>query len=162
PSLPLGTTVEVEFAIDVKHSIEVRVRVSQDEGRERCESATIEPAPPARRPTRAEGDEVQKRFDELLREFRGGYRAGARPRAEQLRQALREALSYDDEPKAIQRMAELRDLLHQMEAHRGLVLDPPWTRFAQLVRQCLDVAAEVAAKTGRDREELFEHIQAQE
>src|SRR5262249_2094420 len=73
-----------------------------------------------------------------------------------------EALSYDDEPKAVQRMAELRDLLQQLEANRGLVLDPPWTRFEQLVRQCLDLAAEVAAKTGRDRDELFEHVQAQE
>ncbi len=42
------------------------------------------------------------------------------------------------------------------------ILDPPWPRFAQLVRQCLDLVAEVADRTGRDREELFEHVHAQD
>jgi hypothetical protein len=41
-------------------------------------------------------------------------------------------------------------------------LGPPWPRFAQLVRHCLDLAAQVADRTGRDREELFEHVRAQE
>ena len=30
------------------------------------------------------------------------------------------------------------------------------------MRRCLDLAAEVAKATGRDREELFEHVHAQE
>src|SRR5262249_39575979 len=42
------------------------------------------------------------------------------------------------------------------------ILDPPWPRFAQMVRHCLDTAAEVAGRTGRDREELFEHVRTQE
>ena len=54
---------------------------------------------------------------------------------------LLEALRYDDEPKAIQRMAELRELLQQLETSRGQMLDPPWPRFAQLVQHCLDLAA---------------------
>ena len=42
------------------------------------------------------------------------------------------------------------------------MLDPPWPRFAQLVRHCLDVAAEVAAGAGRDRDDLFQHVHAQD
>jgi hypothetical protein len=80
----------------------------------------------------------------------------------QIRQDLFEALRYDDEPKAIQRMAELRELLQQLETSRGQLLDPPWPRFAQLVEHCHGLAAEVATKTGRDAEELREHIRAQE
>ena len=59
-------------------------------------------------------------------------------------------------------MAELRDLQQQLELSKGQMLDPPWPRFAQLVRHCLDLAAEVAEATGRDRQELFEHVHAQE
>jgi hypothetical protein len=42
------------------------------------------------------------------------------------------------------------------------VLDPPWTHFAQLIRHCLDLAAEVANHTGRDRDELFVYVYGQE
>ena len=47
----------------------------------------------------------------------------------QLRQELNEALRYDDEPKAIQRMAELRDVLDELESRQGQDLDPPWPHF---------------------------------
>jgi molecular chaperone DnaK len=167
PSLPIGSPVEVEFAIDVKHTIEVRVRVrarSADDGEayERCETATLAAPPPPRRPTRAEIDEVQNQIEELLPQFSGTFRTRLRARALQIRQDLFEALRYDDEPKAIQRMAELRELLQQLETSRGQMLDPPWPRFAQLVQHCLSLAAEVAAQSGRDAEELCEHIRAQE
>jgi hypothetical protein len=163
PTLPVGSPVEVEFAIDVKHAIEVRVRVRQGAGRgDRCETATIEAPPPPRRPTRAEIEDVHQQIEQLLSEFSGSFRTRLRARADQLRQDLLEALRYEDEPKAIQRMAELRELLQQLEAGRGQALDPPWPRFAQLVRHCLDLAAEVADATGRDRAELFEHVHAQE
>jgi hypothetical protein len=49
-----------------------------------------------------------------------------------------------------------------LEASRVLALDPPWPRFAQLARRCLDLAVEAAKATGRAREELFEHVHAQE
>jgi molecular chaperone DnaK len=163
PSLPLGSPVEVELAIDVKHVIEVRVRVGPGEGRaEHSETAVIEPPPPPRRPTRAEIDEVLKQLDELLPQFSGSVRTRVKARAGRLREDLLEALRYDDEPKAIQRMAELRDLVQGLEAGRGQALDPPWPSFVQLVRHCLDQAAAVADRTGRDREELFEHVHAQE
>src|SRR5262249_29736037 len=82
--------------------------------------------------------------------------------ARRLSEDLREALTYDDEPKAIQRMAELRDLLQQLQVNRTQILDPPWARFAQLVKHCLHRAAEVGDRTGRDRQELFEQVYAQE
>ncbi len=45
---------------------------------------------------------------------------------------------------------------------RSAILDPPWPRFARLVQRCLDLAAEVADKTGRNPDELSEHIRVQE
>ncbi len=45
---------------------------------------------------------------------------------------------------------------------RSPMLDPPWPRFAQLVQRCLNLAAEVADKTGRDLDELCDHIRAQQ
>jgi molecular chaperone DnaK len=162
PDLPVGSEVAVEMAIDVKHEIEVRVRVRQAEGRERLETARIETPPPPHRPARAEIDDVQRQIDELLAQFTGSFRARSKARAAQLHRDLLEALSYEDEPKAIQRMAELREVLQQLEVRRGLVLDPPWPRFAQLVRRCLELAGEVTERTGRDRQELTEHVHAQE
>ena len=163
PSLPVGTPVEVEFAIDTRHTIEVRVRIRAAQGQdERVETATIEPPPPPRRPTRADVDEVRARLDELLEQLTGRHRARVKARAQQLQQDLLEALSYDDEPWAIQRLAELRDLVSQAELARSQELDPPWPRFGQLARHCLDLSAEVANRTGRDRDELFQHVHAQE
>jgi len=163
PGLPIGSPVEVEFTIDVKHNIEVRVRVRGRSGEpSRTETATIEAPPPSRRPTRADIEQVQKQIEELLPQLSGSVRTRLRARANQLGKDLQEALRYDDEPKAIQRMAELRDLQQQLELSKGQMLDPPWPRFAQLVRHCLDLAAEVANATGRDRQELFEHVHAQE
>ncbi len=162
-SLPVGSPVEVELAVDVKHAITVRVRVRLGVGRgDRCETATIEAPPPPQRPTRREIDDVQRQIDELLPQFSGSFRTKLRARAGQLREDLLEALRYEDEPKAIQRMAELRELLQNLEASKGQMLDPPWPRFAQLVQKCLDLAAQVADATGRKREELFEHIHSQE
>jgi hypothetical protein len=161
PTMPVGSPVEVEFAIDIKHVIDVRVWVKGG-GPERCETARIEAAPPAGPPTRADVDEVQRQLEELLPQFSGSLRTRVRARATQLREDLLEALRYDDEPKAIQRMAELRGLLQDLQASRGLVLDPPWPRFAQVVRHCLDLAAQTASQTGRDRDELSEHVLAQE
>jgi molecular chaperone DnaK len=159
-TLPVGSPVEVELAIDVKHSIEVHVRVKAGEGRH--VRALVEPPPPPSRPTREEIEEVLRQLDVALDALTGRLRSRLKARAVELRNDLNEALSYDDEPRAIQRMAELRDLVAQAEQAKGQALDPPWPRFAQLVRECLDLSAEVAAKTGRDREELFEHVRAQE
>jgi molecular chaperone DnaK len=168
PGLPLGSPVEVEFRIDVKHNIQVRVviRGSNREGQgtreESVTTAYIEAPPPPTRPTREEIQQVGKEIEELLREFSGSFRTRMAAQSRRLLQDLNEALAYDDEPKAIQRMAELGDLLGQLQVQRTQILDPPWPRFAQLVKQCLRQAGAVADRTGRVREELFEQVYAQE
>jgi molecular chaperone DnaK len=161
PTLLIGSPVEVELSIDVRHAIEVRVRVPVAGGH-RLETARIEAPPPAGRPTVADIAAIERQLEELLGQFTGSLRSRARNRAATVRDDLLEALKYNDEPRAIQRMAELRDLVQQLEASRGQALEPPWARFAQLVRHCLDLASEMADKTGRDRGELFEHVHAQE
>jgi molecular chaperone DnaK len=159
PWLPIGSPVDVELAIDVKHNIQVRVRVKEAG---RCESAAIEAPPPPRRPTRAAIDEAQKKIDELLPNFSGGYRSRVRSKVAQLRQELNEALRYDDEPRAIQRMAELRDVLGELEARQGTELDPPWPHFQELVAEALNLAALAAEATGGEREALSAHVHEQE
>jgi molecular chaperone DnaK len=159
PNLPVGSPVEVEFTVDVRHHITVRVVVQQAG---RCETATLESAPPSARPTRAEIDEIQEKIDELLPELSGGFRARIKARVAQLVQDLKEALRYEDEPKAIQRMAELRDVLQQLETGKGADLEPPWPKFAELVRQCRELAARLAEVTRQDEEELFSPIEDQE
>ena len=68
-----------------------------------------------------------------------------------------------DKPAAQQHGGPLQvEYLQRPEVVRGLTLDPPWPRFAQLVRRCLDVAVTVAKSTNRDREELFGYVHAQE
>jgi molecular chaperone DnaK len=160
--LPIGSPVEVEFAIDVKYTIEVRVKVRPTPAGERCDTVTIEAPSAPLRPTRAGVEKMKQQIEELLPQFRGGYRTRVQARATQLHKDLLEALHRDDEPRAVQRLAELTELLRSLETSRDLVLDPPWPRFTKLVRHCLDIAAEVAQATGRDPDELFEHIQAQE
>lgn len=159
PWLPVGSPVEVELAIDVKHAITVQVRVR---GADRCETATIEAPPPPRRPTRAEVETVVRQIEELLPSFSGGYRSRVRGRVAPLRQELEEALRYEDEPKAIQRMAELRDLLSELESRRGQELEPPWPEFQSLVADSLHLAEAAAEATGRLREELTAPIHEQE
>ena len=161
PELPVGSAVEIELAIDVKHTIEVRVRASAGRGRPHRDgddrTCTPSPTTHARRdrrsPAACRGSAVAVQRSVSL--------TGAR-KVGRLREELLEALRYDDEPKSIQRMAELRDLLQQLETGHGQPLDPPWPRFAQLVKQCLDVAVVVAKTTGREREELLDYIHAQE
>src|SRR5262249_47780640 len=160
PTLPIGAPVEVELEIDAKHNIQVRVRV-REAGR--SESAYLSAPPPPPRPTNAAIEEVRRQMETLLPEFSGSYRTRVQARMQQLLQDLHEALRYEDEPKAIQRMAELLELLEQVEANRGQVLDPPWPRFGQLVKSCLHLAADVAEATQRrDRDELFAYIHGQE
>jgi hypothetical protein len=44
----------------------------------------------------------------------------------------------------------------------GAALEPAWPQFAKLVRQCIHLAGDVAQRTGREREDLFAHVHAQE
>src|SRR5205085_214761 len=104
----------------------------------------------------------KERIEELLGSLSGGFRARIKVRLEQISAELYEARHYDDEPKAIQRMAELRELLQQVETEKGRQLEPPWTRFAQLAQHCRALAGEAARLTGREREEMVDYVKAQE
>ncbi len=157
--LPAGSPVDVEFRIDVRHGVEVRVNVREAN---RCERVTLEGPPPPHVPSPGEVEEVRERIEELLKEVSGGFRARIKARMTQVLAELNEARHYDDEPKAIQRMAELRDLLYQVETEKARQLEPPWPRFAQLVQHCRALAGEAARLSGRDREELLAYIKAQE
>jgi hypothetical protein len=121
-----------------------------------------EPSSQGSRPTLEEVTELGGTLDELITHLPGGLRYEARARASRIRDDLLEALRGDDESLARQRLSELRELVLQIEAGRPAALDPPWAHFAKLVRQCLDLAAEMATRTGRDRQELFEYVHAQE
>ena len=59
-------------------------------------------------------------------------------------------------------MAELRDVLHELESRQGQELDPPWPHFQELVAEALTLAAAVAEATGREREALAAHVHEQE
>jgi molecular chaperone DnaK len=157
-SLPIGSPVDVELSIDVRHTIEVRVLVLQAG---RAESATIEGPPPPHSPPREEIAETLRQIEQVLPQFSGGYRARMRAQVTRLQHDLDEALRYEDEPKAIQRMAELRDVRDQLVYRRGQALDPPWVKFEQLVKDCLDLAGTVAEQIRGDRENLAAPIHAQ-
>jgi molecular chaperone DnaK len=157
--LPVGSPVEVEFRIDVRHSVEVSVRVREAN---RSERVTLEGPPPPRVPSPEEVEEVRERVEELLQGLSGGFRSRIKTKLGQVLAELYEARHYEDDPRAIQRMAELRDLLQQVETEKERQLEPPWPRFAQLVQHCRTLAAEAAPLTGRDREEMIDYIKAQE
>lgn len=157
--LPVGSPVDVEFQIDVKHNIAVSIRVRQAN---RCETIHLEGPPPPKFPSREEINAVKSNVEEMLEGFTGGYRTRMKARLTQLLSDLYEARFYDDAPKAIQRMAELRDLEQQLEVERNQQLDPPWPRFAQLVHWCRELTGEVARITGKDRNELLEYVRTQE
>jgi molecular chaperone DnaK len=157
-SLPVGSPVDVEMCIDVKHAIEVRVLVREAA---RCESATIQGPPQASRPTSEEIAGLLPQIEQLLSQFSGGYRSRIRSQVSRIRQDIDEALRYDDEPKAIQRTAELRDILDQLRYRRGQVLEPPWTRFEEMVEHCLHLAQTVAEQSGRNRPDLEAPIETQ-
>ena len=158
-SLPVGSPVDVEFHIDVRHSVEVRVHVREAN---RSERVTLEGPPPPHVPSQQEIDEVRDRIEDLLHGLAGGVRSRIKARMGQVVGELYEARHYDDEPKAIQRMAELRDLLQQAESEKSRQLEPPWTRFAQLAQHCRSLAGEAARITGRAREEMADYVKAQE
>jgi molecular chaperone DnaK len=161
-TLPAGSPVEVTFTIDARHQIEVSVKVRSGSRLEREESATIEPPPPPSRPTRQEIEEALRELEQEVGQLAGKNRARLKARAAQAHSDLLDALTYDDEPRAIQRMSELRALIAQAERIRTVVLSPPWAQFSQAVEQALALAADVAQKTQRSHEELVDHIRAQE
>jgi molecular chaperone DnaK len=157
--LPPGSPVDVEFNIDLRHTVEVKVVVR---GANRTEAIRLEGPPPPDSPTLDDIQELKSRIEELLQELAGGFRARVRARLTQVVAELNEARFYEDEPKAIQRMAELQELLQEVEAEKARQLQPPWHQFAHLAETCRAQAAEAARVTGRGRGEMLDYVRAQE
>lgn len=154
--LPVGTPVDVRFQIDVKHNIEVSVQVREAN---RTETALLTGPPSPECPTQREVEAVKEEIEERLESFAGGYRSRIKGQMERLIQDLYEALYYEDSPKAIQRMAELRGILQQLEEDRDRQqLEPPWTLFEQFVERALDLAEIVAERTERNLASLMQPI----
>src|SRR5262249_4999261 len=98
--LPAGSPVDVEFKIDVKHNIEVRVLVREARA---CATITLKGPPPPSVPTPLEVEAIRAAVEEMLEHFSGAYRTRVKARLAQLLKDLHEARFYEDEPKAIQR-----------------------------------------------------------
>jgi molecular chaperone DnaK len=162
PSLPIGSPVEVELAIDHKHTIEVAVRVREAMRGERCETARIEPPPEPKIPSESEIAEMQSQMNAQLLHLGARLRGRLQTRFDQLLEELRESITFNNDAKAIDLAKEMRQLVSKADIARGQTLDPPWSRFVQLVRDCMGLAAQVADRTDQEREKLFAPIQEQE
>jgi hypothetical protein len=159
PDLPAGTPVEVVLHVDAMHNLRVEVTVS---AAGRKETVLVEAPPPPRPPTRQDIESVCREFEDQLGQVDGQRRTHGKTHYDRALQDLHEALRYEDEPRAVRRLAELRELLDQLRRQEAQVLEPPWKSFAGLVRDCLILAGDVAERTGRERQELFEQVYAQE
>jgi hypothetical protein len=158
-NVPLGTTVEVELQIEADRAMTLRAVLRQAG---RSELVKL-PAPAALpRPARDEIERLTQRIAALLPEFTGQFGATLEEKLRSRTQALEHALANQDLDKAVLLFAELRQQREQMELAKVQVLYPPRQRLTQLVKRCLYEAANVADRTGRDRDQLFAPIYAQE
>jgi hypothetical protein len=158
-NLPVGTPVEVELQIEADRAMTLRA-VLRQAGR----SELVKLAAPAAlpRPAREEIERVTQRITALLPEFTGQFGTTLEENLRNRTQALEHALANQEEDKAALLFAELDQQREQMELAKLQVLYPPRQRLTQLVKRCLYEAANVADRTGRDREQLFAPIYAQE
>ncbi len=159
PTLPVGVPVELELQVDAAHALRLKVTVRHAG---RMETVTLAATPPPKLPTSQEIDTLRKEIETELTQFTGIFHTRNREQLTRLLGELDAALQRHDESAALEHAAALRELRQVVLGARSQVLEPPWQRFAQLVRQCLIQAGNVAERTGRSREELFEQVYAQE
>ncbi len=162
PQLPVGSPVEVEFAIDGKHNIEVRVRVRQGGGRERTETAVIEAAPPCAGRRGPTSTRCNAGSTSCCPSSAGvSARASAVGRPSCIRICSKRCATTTNRrpfsawPSCASCCKTWRAAGDSRSIRPGRA-SPSW------LRRCLDLAAEAATTTGRDRAELFEHVHAQE
>jgi hypothetical protein len=157
--MPAGMPVEVELQVEADRSMTLRVILRQAG---RSELVKVPPPAPLPRPSPEEVELVTQRVAALLPEFTGQFGTALQEKWRTRSQALREALERNQEEQAALLLAELDQQREQMELTKLQVLYPPRQRLTQLVKRCLYEAANVADRTGRDREQLFAPIYAQE
>jgi hypothetical protein len=157
--VPPGCPVDLEVQIEPDCSMTVRVLVKQAG---RGEVVQLPAPAPSRRPTDAEVDCVARGLDAALASFSGQYAARLREHAAALRTGLDAALANHRDAAAAEALDGLDILRQQLELAPLQIAFPPPQRLTQLVKRCLFEAAELADRTGRDREHLFGQIYAQE
>jgi hypothetical protein len=157
--LPVGTPVEVDLQVEADRAMTLRVIVRQAG---RSELVNVPAPAPLPRPSGDQIEQVTQRITALLPEFSGQFGAALQEKLRMRTQALQEALAHNEEQRAAVLLAELDQQREQMELARLQVQYPPRQRLTQLVKRCLYEAANVADRTGRDREQLFAPIYGQE
>jgi hypothetical protein len=159
PHMPAGSPVEVELQVEPDRAISVRVVVRQAG---RSEVVQI-PAPPLPcRPLPEEVERLRRRIEKLLPEFTGKFGAALQETYQRERGELDEALESNQDERAAAILARLQEQCDQMELATLQIRYPPLQRLTQLVKRCLFEAANLADRTGRNREQLFAQIYAQE
>jgi hypothetical protein len=158
-NLPVGAPVEVELQVEADRAMTLRVVLRQAG---RSELVQLPAPPPLVPPTAAEIERVTQRIGTLLPEFTGQFGGALQEKLRSRVQALQQALERRDDEQAALLLSELEQQREQMELAKLQVQYPLRQRLTQLVKRCLYEAANVADRTGRDREQLFAPIYAQE
>jgi hypothetical protein len=159
PRLPIGTAVEVELQMAADRAISVRVLVRQAGRGEVLE------VPPPTPPTTLGAEQIAELVsgtEALLTRFTGQYGQELQDGFTARRSALQAAADAGNVDKAAALFAELQALREQMLLAPALIRYPPFQRLTQMVKRCLFEAADLADRTGRDREQLFAPIYVQE
>lgn len=129
-STPPGTQVRLNASIDQFAKITVRGTIGDI-----AFDATVEQPPDRQAPTTEEIRDLEQRFRETAEYLPAGKRGVAQARWEKTREALDLAIATFDDIRAVYQFEELEDLLDIYERADNS-LDPPKTRFDQLVAEC--------------------------
>jgi hypothetical protein len=157
--LPVGTPVEVELQVEADRAMTLRVVLRLAGRSELVKLAPPAPLPP---PSSEQIERVTQHITTLLPEFTGQFGAALQEKLRSRTRTLQEAQARHDMDQTALLLAELEQQREQMELAKLQVLYPPRQRLTQLVKRCLYEAANVADRTGRDREQLFAPIYGQE
>lgn len=157
---PAGTPVLLNVSIDQFAQITVRGTIG-DIGFD----AAVEQPPDRQAPTSEEIRDLEQRFRETAQYLPTGKRTVAEARWEKTRQALEAAIATFDDTRAVYQYEELEDLVDIYERADNS-LDPPKTRFDQLVSECKKLNESVrkpAAELGFSHEydDLARNIEVQ-
>jgi hypothetical protein len=159
PRLAPGSAVDIEMQIEANRAMTVRLLV-RPAGR--GEVVQVPPPPAARKPTPQESADLLGRLKAMIQEFSGHYGQELQARYLKCQSALQAALEADDHDKAAVTIEELQDLCEQLEVAPWQIRFPSLQRLRLMVKRCLFEAADLADRSGRDREQLFQQIYAQE
>jgi hypothetical protein len=113
-------------------------------------------------PSAADFQALQDQLTEMLSNQTGNFRNRLEAQSGQLREQFDEAVAHQNHTTARELFRSLENVLAELRKSQQEELKPPLKEFSQLVRNCLITAGEVSAQSGRNPEELFEQVYAQE